>query len=220
MSEAKRDDNLLDPELFPVEQGPPHRLFDSWRKDDPVHWNSSNPDYETTMPGTTETTGFWVLTRYKDVFDVSMDQERFSSYEAGIVVWNFDSEELERQRSNFMAMKPEDHKAVKRVIMPPFMPKALNNMAPQIDRLATEIVDSVAQHGECEFVFDVASRLPVYTFCELMGIPEHYRDQVADYGNALADAETRSSHSLDPAISLFIIAQELAEEKRRIRMID
>lgn len=215
MPETKSDDNLLDPELFPVEQGPPHRLFDSWRKDDPVHWNSSNPDYETTMPGTTETKGFWVLTRYKDVFDVSMDQERFSSFEAGIVVWNFDSEELERQRSNFMAMKPDDHKAVKRVIMPPFMPKALNNMAPQIDRLATEIVDSVAQHGECEFVFDVASRLPVYTFCELMGIPEHYRDQVADYGNALADAETRSSHSLDPAIGLFIIAQELADEKRR-----
>ena len=215
MPNTRFADNLVDPGLFPSEQGAPHRLFDAWRAEDPVHWNPPNPDYASPIPGATLSKGFWVLTRYQDVFDVSMDQERFSSYEAGIVVWDFDDDELERQRANFMAMKPADHSAVKRVIMPPFMPGALGALAPRIDRLAAEIVDSVAARGGCEFVFDVASRLPVHTFCELMGIPEHYRNQVADYGNALADVETRASHSLDPAIGLFAIAQELAEEKRR-----
>lgn len=64
-------------------------------------------------------------TRYKDVYDVSMNQELFSSHENGIVVWDFEDEELERQRSNFMSMKPADHAAVKKVIMPPFTPRAL-----------------------------------------------------------------------------------------------
>jgi cytochrome P450 len=208
-------DNLIDPSLFPAEQGPPHHLFDAWRASDAVHWNPSNPAYSGGMPGAAGVKGFWVLTRYKDVFDVSMNQELFSSHEGGIVLWDFEGDELERQRSNFMSMKPADHAAVKKVIMPPFMPKALGEMAPKIERLAAEIVDSVADKGECEFVFDIASRLPIYTFCELMGIPEHLRDQVADYGNAMADVENNTSQSLSPMIGLFGVAQELAEEKRR-----
>lgn len=215
MPAAEMAENLLDPGIFPAEQGPPHRLFDIWRATDPVHWNPSNPAYSGGMPGAAGVRGFWVLTRYKDVLDVSMDQEMFSSHEGGIVVWDFEGEELERQRSNFMSMKPAEHAAVKKVIMPPFMPRAMNEMAPKIDKLAAEIVDLVAGKGQCEFVFDVASRLPIYTFCELMGIPEHLRDQVADYGNALADVENNTSQSLDPMIGLFGVAQELAEEKRR-----
>jgi cytochrome P450 len=164
-------DNLIDPSLFPAEQGPPHHLFDAWRASDPVHWNPSNPAYSGGMPGAEGVKGFWVLTRYKDVFDVSMNQALFSSHEGGIVLWDFEGEELERQRSNFMSMKPAEHAAVKKVIMPPFMPKALGEMAPKIEKLAAEIIDSVADKGECEFVFDIASRLPIYTFCELMGIP-------------------------------------------------
>jgi cytochrome P450 len=214
MSVTDIQDNLLNADLFPLHNGPPHHLFDKWRGFDPVHWNPANPEYKAVLPGSSGVKGFWVLTRYQDVFDVSMNQELFTSHD-GIVVWDFDGEPLEQQRANFMSMKPDDHNAVKRVIMPPFMPKAMAAMSPSIDKLAAEIVSSVAGRGECEFVFDVASRLPVYTFCELMGIPEEYRDQVADYGNAMADVETRSSHSMDPAIGLFGIAQMLAEEKRR-----
>lgn len=215
MTGVQLADNIIDPDIFPAEQGPPHQLFDHWRETTPVHWNPENPAYVTPMLGSTGVKGFWALTRYQDVYDVSMDQERFSSYEGGIVIWDHTDEELIRQRANFMAMKPDDHSAVKKVVMPPFLPKSLKQLAPQVEKLAAEIVDTVAARGECEFVFDVASRLPVYTFCELMGIPEELREEVADYGNALADAETRMAHALDPTIGLFKVAQELAEEKRR-----
>jgi cholest-4-en-3-one 26-monooxygenase len=209
------DVNILDPDIFPSENGPPHALFDHWRENDPVHWNPANPAYTGSMPESSGVKSFWVLTRYKDVQDVSMNQELFSSHEAGIVVWKVEGAALERQRANFMMMRPAEHSAVKKVIMPPFMPKALAAIAPEVDRLAADIVSSVVNKGECEFVFDVASRLPIYTFCELMGIPEHLREQVAEYGNALADVESRTEHSLNPMIGLFGLTQELAEEKRR-----
>ena len=117
------------------------------------------------------TKGFWVLTRYQDVFDVSRDQERFSSFDEGFVIWDLERDELARHRANFMGMRPADHTAVKHVIMPAFAPKVMQSMVPEIDRLAREIVDDIAAPGNVEFVFDVASKLPVYTFCELMGIP-------------------------------------------------
>ena len=71
--------NILDPEIFPAEQGPPHRLFDHWRENDPVHWNPANPGYLSRFPDSSGVKSFWVLTRYKDVQDVSMNQELFSS---------------------------------------------------------------------------------------------------------------------------------------------
>lgn len=215
MTAARATENLIDPDLFPSGEGPPHALFDRWREQDPVHWNPANPAYVNTFIESSGVSGFWVLTRYKDVFAVSNNQELFNSYEKGIVLWDFEGDALERQRSNFMIMKPADHMAVRKMILPPFLPKSLATLAPEIDKLATEIIDSVAGRGECEFVFDVASKLPIFTFCELMGIDPKYRQKVAEYGDALADVETRASHSLDPMIGLFAIAEELAEEKRR-----
>lgn len=208
-------DNILDPDIFPDEMGPPHRLFDLWRRDDPVHWNPANPSYKPTIPKSSMKKGFWVLTRYQDVFDVSRDQKRFSSYDGGFVIWDLDQDELDMHRKNFMGMRPTEHAAVKRVILPPFSHKAVEAMGPEVDRIAREIIDDIALKGSCEFVFDVASKLPVYTFCELMGIPESYRETVIAAGNAMADVETRSSHSLDPMFALFAISEEISEQKRK-----
>ena len=156
-----------------------------------------------------------MLTRYQDVFDVSRDQERFSSYEGGSVIWDLNAEELERQRANIMNLRPTEHTVVKHVVMPAFAPKAMQAIVPEIDGLAREIIDGVADRGACEFVFDVASKLPVYTFCELMGIPEEMRSTVVDLGNAMADVETRWQNSLDPVGELFRLAEEVSEQKRR-----
>lgn len=209
------DANILNPDIFSSEKGPPHALFDLWRETDPVHWNPPTPDYAPDIPRSAMTKGFWVLTRYQDVFDVSRDQETFSSHDEGFVIWDLEEEELQRHRANFMGMKPADHAPVKRMLLPAFSPKALKALAPEIDRVARQIVDDVAGQGHCEFVFDVASKLPVYTFCELMGIPEAMRERVVELGNAMADVETHGAHEVDPALQLFALAHEVAEQKRR-----
>jgi len=216
MQTAELNQNILDPEIFPKEKGPPHNLFDLWRREDPVHWNPTSPKYAPEPPMAALTKGFWFLTRYQDVFDVSRNQEKFSSYDAGFMIWDHDDpNDLEMQRANFMGMRPEDHTSVKQVIVPPFAPKAMQAIAPEIDRFAKEIVDDIAAKGSCEFVFDVASKLPVYTFCELMGIPESYREQVVDYGNAMADVESGRNETDDPLFGLFAICEEISEQKRK-----
>jgi len=149
------------------------------------------------------------------VFDVSRDQERFSSYDEGFVIWDLEEQELALHRANFMGMRPADHSAVKQVVLPAFSPKAMQVIIPEIDRLAREIVDDIAGRGACEFVFEVASKLPVYTFCELMGISEALRSRVVDLGNAMADVETRREGALDPTLELFAIAEQVSEQKRR-----
>ena len=209
-------DNLIDPDLIPAFGGPPHELFDAWRDSDPVHWNPPSASYRTRAPHVSLTKGFWVLTRYQDVVDVSRDQELFSSHEGSPVIWDFEPARLEEQRAGLMGMKPADHLAVKKLVMPPFAPGELAAFRPEIDRVARSIVDSVAGTGHCEFVFDVASRLPVYTFCKLLGVPDRLREKVFTLGNRAADTENAAFR--DEADSarqgLFAIARDLAAEKR------
>ncbi|MEM7221196.1 MAG: cytochrome P450 [Pseudomonadota bacterium] len=210
------DTNLLDPSLIPELGGPPHELFDLWRAEERIHWNPPTPDYDPPGVGTSLTQGFWVLTRHQDVFDVSRNQTLFSSHDGGPVIWDFEPEQLAMQQANLMGAPPERHAAIKRVVVPAFGPKALADFWPEVDRVAKEIVDAIAQRGECEFVFDVASKLPVFTFCTLMGIPEALHQRVFELGNATADTENpaRSDADASAAIQLLMLGAEQAQLKR------
>ena len=208
--------NLIDPTLIPAWGGPPHELFDEWRENDPVHWNPPAEDYESPMPGASMTRGFWVLTRYQDVVDVSRNQEMFSSHEGGPIIWDLEPPQLAMQRANIMGMEPANHIAVKKLVMPPFAAGELAAFHPEIDRVARSIVDSVARKGACEFVFDVASRLPVFTFCKLLGVPDRLHETVFRLGNQAADTENpaRADRANSAPLALLGIARELAEEKK------
>ncbi|MCY3793118.1 MAG: hypothetical protein OXG51_01935 [Gammaproteobacteria bacterium] len=197
------DTNLVDPDLIPGLEGPPHALFDAWRQSDPVHWNPPNENYRSPLPDGHLDQGFWVLTRYQDLYEVSRNQDLFSSHEGGPIIWDLKGESLKRQQANLMGMEKRQHLAMKRLLLPPFAPRQLAAFEPEIQQAAKEIVDAVAPRGECEFVFDVASRLPVYTFCKLMGIPNEMREQVFRLGNMAADTENRVEGEESALFQLF-----------------
>ena len=206
--------NLVDPDLIPSQEGPPHTLFDAWRASDPVHWNPPAPEYVSPMPNARLDKGFWVLTRYQDVYDVSRNQRLFSSHEGGPIVWDFEGDSLQMQQANLMGMEHDRHLQMKRLLLPPFAARELAAFEPEIQQVAREIVDSVAARGACEFVFDVASKLPVYTFCRLMGIPETLWDRVFQLGNTIADTENPRVGDEQALFELFGICDQLSAEKR------
>ena len=208
------DTNLVDPDLIPGLEGPPHGLFDAWRESDPVHWNPPNENYQSPLPDGQLDQGFWVLTRYQDLYEVSRNQDLFSSHEGGPIIWDLKGDSLKRQQANLMGMEKRQHLAMKRLLLPPFAPRQLAAFEPEIQQAAKEIIDAVAPRGECEFVFDVASRLPVYTFCKLMGIPNEMREQVFRLGNLAADTENRVEGEEPALFQLFAISDALSAEKR------
>ena len=209
------DTNLLNADLIPSLDGPPHELFDLWRSEDPVHWNPPSDSYSCPMPGASVHQGFWVLTRFDDVYSVSRNQELFTSHDGSPIIWDFEPQQLAIQQASLMGMQPANHAALKRLVMPSFSPKELQSFYPEVDRLAKEIVSDVAPRGGCEFVFDVASKLPVYTFCTLMGIPESLHQQVFELGNAAADTENPARRDSDASapMQLMAIAAELTQQK-------
>ncbi|BFM15712.1 cytochrome P450 [Maricurvus nonylphenolicus] len=209
--------NILDLSIIADNKGPAVEYFEYLRKNAPVKWNPATESYKSKNDLLTMDKGFWILTKHEDVQAVSRNTKLFSSAEGGPLLWDATEEQLGMHRAGIMGKDAPEHTAVRKVAMPPFLPKNLLAYKPQIEKIAKQIVDGVANKGECELVFDIASRLPVQTFCEILGVPEEDREMIFNLGNQIADTETpyrASPEELTPTLKLFAYCEELSKKKR------
>ncbi len=134
------------------------------RENAPVYWHE-----EPNGPG------FWVLSRYEEVFAVGRDPARFSS-EPTIMIENpaADSPILgdpDKPRQMMLMMDPPLHTQYRKLISREFMPGSAGALVPRLQELAKQIVDAVIERGECDFVAEVAGEMPSFVIAELMGLP-------------------------------------------------
>jgi cholest-4-en-3-one 26-monooxygenase len=82
-----------------------------------------------------------------------------------------------------------------------------------------EILDRVAERGECDFVVDVAAELPLQVIADLMGVPQEDRHKLFDWSNRMVggnDPEyglTEEDNAV-ASMELYAYAAELANQKR------
>ena len=151
--------DLLD--LAHVEAGgPPYELFARLRRESPVHRHAEQGG-----------PGFWAVTRYDDVVEVSRDSATWSSYTGGTMIADATPEQLFVVRQMMLNMDPPQHTKLRALINKGFTPRMVTHLHGRIGELARAIVDRVAPQGACDFVTEVAGELPSYVIAELMGIP-------------------------------------------------
>lgn len=165
-----QDINLNDADLFMRNEA--HDILKVLRREDPLHWNE----------GGTNWNGFWSVTKYEDVMYISRNPELFISSKgiAGPSVKmealaNMDfAEQQQNQGGNasIITMDPPRHVKMRRLVNKGFTPRAVNAMEPEIRRVTNEILDKIAKKGECDFVLEVASQLPLAVICGMMGVEQ------------------------------------------------
>lgn len=151
--------DLLDLRHFEA-GGPPYDLFARLRRESPVHWHTEQGG-----------PGFWAVTRYDDVVEVSRDSATYSSYAGGTMIADATPEQLFVVRQMMLNLDPPQHTKLRALINKGFTPRMVALLHDRIGELARAIVDRVAPRGECDFVTEVAGELPSYVIAELMGIP-------------------------------------------------
>ncbi len=154
--------NLQDPRLFMNDQA--HDAFRVLRAEAPVHWN----------PGTEQLNGFWSVTKYADILQVSRHPELFISSKgiAGSGLRALDATGTQANQGNvsIITMDPPRHVKMRRLVNKGFTPRAVNAMEPQIRQVTNEILDGIAGRSSCDFVLDVSSQLPLAVICGMMGL--------------------------------------------------
>jgi cytochrome P450 len=163
--------NLLDLDLFV--NGDPHQAFALLRREAPLYWHERQNG-----------SGFWAVTRYHDALRVYHDPQTYSS-ERGISL-SFDNVMPEQVGSGMMMLltDPPRHNRIRHVVSPRFTPRAIAAYEPEVRRICDEILDAIIERGECDFVVDVAAKVPTAAICEMLGIPAEYRDLMYSLGNA------------------------------------
>jgi cytochrome P450 len=178
----------------------------------PVSWHTE-PEIE----GLPRGTGFWSVLRYDDVQHVSRQPDVFLSGK-GTNIPDFPPEVYEFLGS-MINMDPPRHTRFRLIVNRGFTPHQVASLEESVQQRARSIVDAIAEKGECDFVTEVASALPLQIICDMMGIPPSEYQWVFDKTNVVLGAS-------DPEyggdiMQAFLAAQELwsyAQELRADRM--
>jgi cytochrome P450 len=145
----------------------PHDSFDQLREQCPVyrHPHPDGGDY-------------WVLTRHADVLQVSRDHKSFSAERGFVMVDDFPEEIMQQIRGQLLGMDPPRHGPIRRLVINRFTRRMLTDMEPRIREITRTIFAKAMAMGECDFVDDVAGKLPTAVIGELMGVPPNMWEQM------------------------------------------
>src|ERR1051326_563911 len=153
------DIDLSNPDSFVA--GWPHEAFALLRREAPIYWH----------PGRNGSSGFWVVSKYRDVMACQLDSRTYSSARGGTILREFQGEELEANRAIMLNMDAPRHTRFRRLVNLGFSPKVTNRMAVHIRDIARRMGAAVAERGSCDFVADIAPELPLQVIVEMVGVP-------------------------------------------------
>ncbi len=163
---TRQDDiNLTDSHFFA--KGDIHDLFKRMRAEDPVHWTQGSLKR-----------GFWSIFKHQDAYTVYRGaSEYFSNGKFGVGLPS--SPEIEAATSPqitgsdrmLVASDGELHRDFRKSFNAMFLPRAIRQYEESGRKLVLEILDEVLPRGRCEFVTEVATRLPMAIICDMMAIP-------------------------------------------------
>jgi len=189
--------------------GMPREVYKYLRNEAPVYW------HEDPAQGP----GFWAVTRLEDLDFVSKNPRLFSSEEKSCLLNESGEEELSLMRMQMINMDPPKHLKYRRLVRSAFTPKKVDSYEARFREIAREILDRALPGGECEFVEDIASELPLIAICELMGVPLDERRRLFELTNIMIgmddpELSTSREDGTNAMAEIFFMARELAAEHR------
>jgi cholest-4-en-3-one 26-monooxygenase len=187
----------------------PREAFKYLRNEEPVYWHE-DPE---------QGLGFWAVTRHKDLDYISKNPLLFSSEERSCLLHESDDERLGLMRLQIINMDPPRHLKYRRLVRNAFTPRKVDSYEDRFGEIAKDILDRALVGGECEFVGDIASELPLIAICELMGVSLDKRQRLFELTNIMLGMDdpeltTTEEDGTNAMIEMFMMAQELAVENQ------
>lgn len=160
-----RDDiALLSPDLY----ADPDERFAWMRANAPVYWDDA--------------TGIWGLASHEAVRTAAKDWQTFCSGQGS---------RPDSSVPSMINMDAPEHSFRRGIVKDGFTVRRVDDNEPYLRAKVGELLDAVADRGECDLVADVATPLPMFMIGHLMGLPEEDHDTLLHWSDLFAagDAE-------------------------------
>jgi len=175
---TKPDVDLKDPDLY-LDRAP-HDVFARLRREAPVYWNPE-----------ADGAGFWALTRYADIVEVSRQPELFSSAHdnGGHRIFNENEVGLTNAGESaigvpFISRDPPSHGEYRKFVMPALTPARMEGLEDRIAARCAELIAKTPLGETVDIVPLLAAPLPLLTLAELLGLPFDLWGKLYDWTNA------------------------------------
>jgi cytochrome P450 PksS len=193
-------------------------LFKRMRSEDPVHYS--------------ESLGYWILTRYRDV-EAALRDERVSSNRKSLFINNLGSLDV-KEIQNFLDLTsnmmvdtdPPEHTRLRKLANPGFTTRAIENWRSIIQNTTDRLLDRVQNHGGMDVVSDLARPLPGIIITEIFGVPETERANMLGWardittffgaaGGSTIEIEELARKADKAAAQFCALIRQLIEQRRR-----
>jgi cholest-4-en-3-one 26-monooxygenase len=206
--------DFTDPDIY-AERLPVEELAEM-RRSAPIWWNE-----QPYGAGGFDDGGFWVVTKHKDVKEISLRSDVFSSlkktalprYKDGTV-----GEQVERGKFVLLNMDAPQHTRLRKIVSRAFTPRAVERLRDELNERAHRIVEAAAGEGSGDFVEQVSCELPLQAIAGLMGVPQEDRKKLFHWSNQMVgdqDPEFADNDAINASAELIMYGMQMAAEKTK-----
>lgn len=132
--------------------------------------------------------GFWALTRYEDIRDLSRNPQHFCSGRGALVNDPLRTGTAAMSAPSILHMDPPAHSEFRRLVNRRFSPRALSGLTATIRGTATTLLDAVEASEEIDFVGTLAAPFPLTVIAELLGIDAGDRQKFRRWSDAAIES--------------------------------
>jgi cholest-4-en-3-one 26-monooxygenase len=167
--------NVVGPDHY-AKNGYPHAEWTWLRKNKPVAWL----EHPNTEP-------FWAITKHADIIQIAKQAKLFSIAKRLLVFVPDTPQEPDPVPPfrHLLNMDPPEHGEYRSIVSRRFTPRAVRGLQAEIERITRDVMDSVMDRNECDFVIDISSKIPVAVIAELLGAPRKDWDQLFRWTNEI-----------------------------------
>ena len=131
--------------------------------------------------------GYWAVTKHADILEASRRPEVFCSGKGATGISDLPPEFLQFFGS-FINMDDPEHMRQRKLVSAGFTPRQLSSLGRHVSAIAVDVIESVAEKGECDFVHDLSAPFPIRIICDMMGIPRSQHEFVFERTNLILGA--------------------------------
>ncbi|MEU6387815.1 cytochrome P450 [Streptomyces sp. NPDC046939] len=151
----------------------PWRMFHTLRHEDPVHW----------QPEAAPNSGFWAVTRHRDIVAVDRDPETFTSTRF-VNLEEVDDDQIAK-RASILELDGVRHRALRALLQRQFGHSVISRYTDFLRGLTARTLDAALPLGTFDFVRHVAADFPINVLARLLDVPPGDNRQLIDWGNRL-----------------------------------
>jgi cholest-4-en-3-one 26-monooxygenase len=204
--------DFTDPDIY-AERLPVDELA-QMRKVAPIWWNEQPLDKGGFGDG-----GFWVVTKHKDVKEVSRRSDVFSSLEKTALPRYADGTvqaQIDSGKFVLLNMDAPHHTHLRKIVSRAFTPRAVEQLRADLAERAREIAAAALAEGRGDFVEQVSCELPLQAIAGLMGVPQEDRMKLFHWSNQMVgdqDPEFANNDAISASVELITYGMQMAAEK-------